>query len=175
MVAAKLQPSKKEHPRRILGSLERKMPMCRMAAIKSKNPVAPAMVLRMMLAMQEGHDNSGFAMVMQDLGGRVRSLQRVPFALHGMHSRRPGPGGRISRRTGLHPQVRLPTGCGRPPRSGLPENAHLCLPELSLSRKYQQPSLGRKEKAAGKYLPRTCGNCSPRPTRDTCIPSGRMC
>ena len=38
--------------------------MCRMAAIKSKTPVAPVLVLRMMLAMQKGHDNSGFAMVM---------------------------------------------------------------------------------------------------------------
>ena len=53
--------------------------MCRMAAIKSKNPVAPAMVLRMMLAMQEGHDNSGFAMVMQDLGGAFAAFKEFPL------------------------------------------------------------------------------------------------
>ena len=53
--------------------------MCRMAAIKSKNPVAPAMVLRMMLAMQEGHDNSGFAMVMQDLGGAFANFKEFPL------------------------------------------------------------------------------------------------
>jgi glutamate synthase domain-containing protein 1 len=53
--------------------------MCRMAAIKSKNPIAPAMVLRMMLAMQEGHDNSGFAMVMQDLGGAFANFKEFPL------------------------------------------------------------------------------------------------
>jgi len=50
-----------------------------MAAIKSKNPVAPALVLRMMLAMQEGHDNSGFAMVMQDLGGAFANFKEFPL------------------------------------------------------------------------------------------------
>ena len=53
--------------------------MCRMAAIKSRNPVAPAIVLRMMLAMQEGHDNSGFAMVMQDLGGAFANFKEFPL------------------------------------------------------------------------------------------------
>ncbi len=53
--------------------------MCRMAAIKSKNPVTPAIVLRMMLAMQEGHDNSGFAMVMQDLGGAFANFKEFPL------------------------------------------------------------------------------------------------
>ena len=53
--------------------------MCRMAAIKSKTPVAPAMILRMMLAMQEGHDNSGFAMVMQDLGGAFANFKEFPL------------------------------------------------------------------------------------------------
>ena len=43
--------------------------MCRIGAIKSKNPVQPSMALRLMLPQQEGHDNSGFAMVMQDLYG----------------------------------------------------------------------------------------------------------
>ena len=43
--------------------------MCRIGAIKSKNPVQPSAALRLMLPQQEGHDNSGFAMVMQDLYG----------------------------------------------------------------------------------------------------------
>jgi len=53
--------------------------MCRMAAIKSKTPVAPALALRMMLAMQKGHDNSGFAMVMQDMGGAFANFERFPL------------------------------------------------------------------------------------------------
>ena len=43
--------------------------MCRIGAIKSKMPIQPSMALRLMLPQQEGHDNSGFAMVMQDLSG----------------------------------------------------------------------------------------------------------
>lgn len=43
--------------------------MCRIGAIKSKAPVQPSTALRLMLPQQEGHDNSGFAMVMQDLYG----------------------------------------------------------------------------------------------------------
>src|SRR5512136_191319 len=53
--------------------------MCRMAAIKSGQPLAPVHVLRMMLAMQKGHDNSGFAMVMQDLGGAFEQFKRFPL------------------------------------------------------------------------------------------------
>ncbi len=53
--------------------------MCRMAAIKSKEPVAPVLLLRMMLAMQKGHDNSGFAMVMQDLGGAFAEFKKFPL------------------------------------------------------------------------------------------------
>ena len=53
--------------------------MCRLAAIKSKEPVAPALVLRMMLAMQKGHDNSGFAMVLQDLGGAFANFKEFPL------------------------------------------------------------------------------------------------
>jgi len=33
----------------------------------------------MMLAMQEGHDNSGFAMVMQDLGGAFANFKEFPL------------------------------------------------------------------------------------------------
>lgn len=43
--------------------------MCRIGAVKSKKFVYPSTALRLMLPQQEGHDNSGFAMVMQDLGG----------------------------------------------------------------------------------------------------------
>lgn len=53
--------------------------MCRMAAIKSKEPVASVLALRMMLAMQKGHDNSGFAMVMQDLGGAFAEFKKFPL------------------------------------------------------------------------------------------------
>ncbi len=53
--------------------------MCRMAAIKSRKPVAPGMIMRMMLAMQKGHDNSGFAMVMQDLGGAFDRFKEFPL------------------------------------------------------------------------------------------------
>lgn len=53
--------------------------MCRMAAIKAKYPVPPALTLRMMLAMQKGHDNSGFAMVMQDLGGVFAEFKKYPL------------------------------------------------------------------------------------------------
>jgi len=53
--------------------------MCRMAAIKSREPVPPVLLLRMMLAMQKGHDNSGFAMVMQDLGGAFAEFKKFPL------------------------------------------------------------------------------------------------
>src|SRR5512137_1300354 len=53
--------------------------MCRMAAIKSREPISAAPALRMMQAMQEGHDNSGFAVVMQDLGGAFASFKRFPL------------------------------------------------------------------------------------------------
>lgn len=43
--------------------------MCRIGAIKSREPVSPALALRLMQPQQEGHDNSGFALVMQDLQG----------------------------------------------------------------------------------------------------------
>ena len=46
--------------------------MCRIGSIKSKAPVPPAKALHLMLPQQEGHDNSGFAMGMQDLDGAFR-------------------------------------------------------------------------------------------------------
>src|SRR4030042_6446340 len=53
--------------------------MCRIAAIKSKQPVSPAPILQMMAAMQKGHDNSGFAMVMQDLDGAFAAHKAHPL------------------------------------------------------------------------------------------------
>jgi hypothetical protein len=53
--------------------------MCRIAAIKSKHPVSPAPILRMMAAMQKGHDNSGFAMVLQDLDGAFAAHKTLPL------------------------------------------------------------------------------------------------
>jgi hypothetical protein len=53
--------------------------MCRIAAIKSKDPVCPAPILQMMTAMQKGHDNSGFAMVMQDLEGAFAAHKDLPL------------------------------------------------------------------------------------------------
>ncbi|MGD0806604.1 MAG: glutamate synthase [Anaerolineales bacterium] len=53
--------------------------MCRIAAIKSRNPLPPAPVLQMMIAMQKGHDNSGFAMVMQDLDGVFAGRKDLPL------------------------------------------------------------------------------------------------
>jgi hypothetical protein len=53
--------------------------MCRIAAIKSKQPFSPAPILQMMAAMQKGHDNSGFAMVMQDLDGAFAAHKDIPL------------------------------------------------------------------------------------------------
>lgn len=53
--------------------------MCRIGAIKTKEPVTPQMALRLMLPQQEGHDNSGFAMVMQDLYGVFTDYKEKPL------------------------------------------------------------------------------------------------
>jgi hypothetical protein len=53
--------------------------MCRIAAIKSSQPITPEPILRMMMAMQKGHDNSGFAMVMQDLDGIFADHKQLPL------------------------------------------------------------------------------------------------
>ncbi|HMM22607.1 MAG TPA: glutamate synthase [Selenomonadales bacterium] len=53
--------------------------MCRIGAIKSKAPVHPSQALRLMMPQQEGHDNSGFAMVMQDLGGLFAPYPDLPL------------------------------------------------------------------------------------------------
>ena len=53
--------------------------MCRIGAIKSKVPVEPAKALYLMLPQQEGHDNSGYAMVMQDLYGVFEGHKDKPL------------------------------------------------------------------------------------------------
>lgn len=52
--------------------------MCRIGAIKSLNYVHPSMALQLMQSQQKGHDNSGFAMVMQDLGGIFEPYKKLP-------------------------------------------------------------------------------------------------
>jgi len=53
--------------------------MCRIGAIKSKNYIHPSKALKLMRSQQEGHDNSGFAMVMQDLGGIFEDYKGLPI------------------------------------------------------------------------------------------------
>ena len=52
--------------------------MCRIGAIKSSNYVHPSQALKLMESQQKGHDNSGFAMVMHDLGGIFESYKHLP-------------------------------------------------------------------------------------------------
>jgi glutamate synthase domain-containing protein 1 len=52
--------------------------MCRIGAIKSLNYVHPSQALLLMQSQQKGHDNSGFAMVMQDLGGIFEAYKHLP-------------------------------------------------------------------------------------------------
>ncbi len=53
--------------------------MCRIGAIKSKNYLHPSLALKLMRSQQEGHDNSGFAFVMQDLGGIFENYKELPI------------------------------------------------------------------------------------------------
>ena len=53
--------------------------MCRIGAIKSKNYFHPSKALYLMRSQQKGHDNSGFAMVMQDLGGVFENYKGLPI------------------------------------------------------------------------------------------------
>ena len=53
--------------------------MCRIGSIKSRVPIQPSTMLRLMLPQQEGHDNSGFAMVMQDLYGIFSGYKEKPL------------------------------------------------------------------------------------------------
>lgn len=53
--------------------------MCRIGAIKSLDPIHPSLALDLMLPQQEGHDNSGFALVMQDLEGVFGHYKNKPL------------------------------------------------------------------------------------------------
>ena len=53
--------------------------MCRIGSIKSLMPLAPSAALQLMLPQQEGHDNSGFALVMQDLEGVFAHYKDKPL------------------------------------------------------------------------------------------------
>lgn len=53
--------------------------MGRIGSIKSKTPLCPSKVLHLMLPQQEGHDNSGFAMVMRDLYGVFSNYKDKPL------------------------------------------------------------------------------------------------
>ena len=53
--------------------------VCRIGSIKSKVPVSPAKALKLMIPQQEGHDNSGFAMVMKDLYGIFSDYKDKPL------------------------------------------------------------------------------------------------
>lgn len=52
--------------------------MCRIGAIKSKKYIHPSMSLKLMRSQQKGHDNSGFAFIMQDLGGIFEDYKDLP-------------------------------------------------------------------------------------------------
>ena len=53
--------------------------MCRIGAIKSKKYLHPSIALKLMRSQQKGHDNSGFAFVMQDLGGIFSAYKNLPI------------------------------------------------------------------------------------------------
>lgn len=53
--------------------------MCRIGALKSRNYIHPSKALYLMQSQQLGHDDSGFAMVMQDLGGVFQDYKDLPL------------------------------------------------------------------------------------------------
>jgi len=53
--------------------------MCRIGCIKSKNAIHPSKALYLMSPQQEGHDNSGFAIVMTDLEGIFKPYKDLPL------------------------------------------------------------------------------------------------
>ena len=53
--------------------------MCRIGSIKSKRYIHPSSALKLMRSQQKGHDNSGFAFVMQDLGGIFENYKDLPI------------------------------------------------------------------------------------------------
>ena len=63
----------------VLNNLLEAVIVCRIGSIKSKVPVSPAKALKLMIPQQEGHDNSGFAMVMKDLYGIFSDYKDKPL------------------------------------------------------------------------------------------------
>lgn len=57
--------------------------MCRIGAIKSKKKLHPSIALKLMRSQQEGHDDSGFAFVMQDMGGHFENYKELASAING--------------------------------------------------------------------------------------------
>lgn len=53
--------------------------MCRIGAIKSRNKIHPSLALKLMRGQQEGHDDSGFAFIMQDMGGLFENYKDLPL------------------------------------------------------------------------------------------------
>ena len=53
--------------------------MCRIGSIKSKDYQHFSMALKLMRSQQKGHDNSGFALVAQDLGGIFENYKDLPI------------------------------------------------------------------------------------------------
>lgn len=53
--------------------------MCRIGAIKSRKYIHPSMAFKLMRSQQKGHDNSGFAFIMQDLGGIFENYKNLPL------------------------------------------------------------------------------------------------
>lgn len=53
--------------------------MCRIGSIKSKRYIHPSLALKLMRSQQKGHDNSGFAFIMQDLGGIFENYKNLPI------------------------------------------------------------------------------------------------
>ena len=53
--------------------------MCRIGSIKSKHYIHPSLALKLMRSQQKGHDNSGFAFIMQDLGGIFENYKNLPI------------------------------------------------------------------------------------------------
>ena len=53
--------------------------MCRIGAIKSRKKLHPSIALKLMRSQQEGHDDSGFAFVMQDMGGLFENYKDLPL------------------------------------------------------------------------------------------------
>lgn len=53
--------------------------MCRIGTIKSKDFLHPSLALYLMQPQQKGHDNSGFAVMLQDLGGVFADYKDKPL------------------------------------------------------------------------------------------------